>query len=107
MDHCSYLPGRKITCLQTQHLAENHDYWMKIIKVNLLFRPLFNYQMLLENPLGGGGDPISNSSILSERSGQLRCETHIPRNVHFIVVLVINALGDKTEFLDIHCIFLQ
>ena len=26
--------GRKIICLQTQHLQENHEYWVARIKVN-------------------------------------------------------------------------
>ena len=27
-------PGRKVTCLQTQHLQENHEYWVDQIKVS-------------------------------------------------------------------------
>ena len=29
-------PGRKVTCLQTQHLQENHEYWVNHIKVTFL-----------------------------------------------------------------------
>lgn len=43
--------GRKILCLQTQHLQENHQYWVTQIKVIFLFNVGFVFFILSTNSL--------------------------------------------------------